>query len=168
MNRSVTLAPAGRSDHELIANLMQLYLHDLSEFTPEPVSESGIFEYPYLDLYWLEPERHPFLILACGETAGFALVRELEPQVHELAEFFILRRYRGQNIGGRAANELFMRFTGRWHVAQEEANVPAQRFWRKVIGEFTDGDFSEERSEQPAGPRQVFSSSGSGRQQGES
>lgn len=158
MTRSVTLAPAERPDQKLIANLMQLYLHDLSEFTREPVSETGIFEYPYLDLYWLEPERHPFLILADDETAGFALVREIEPQVYELAEFFILRHCRGQKLGRQAAHELFMRFTGRWRVAQDEANVPAQRFWRKVVAEFADGDFVEERSERPAGSRQVFSS----------
>jgi hypothetical protein len=44
-------------------------------------------------------------------------------------------------------------------VAQDEENIPAQRFWRKIIGEYTNGDFKDDWSaEQPKGPKQVFSS----------
>ncbi len=161
MPRSVSLTPAKRSDQKLIANLMQLYLHDLSEYSEESVSQAGVFEYPYLDLYWIEPGRYPFLIHSDETIAGFALVREISPQVYELAEFFVLRSLRGQKVGERAARDLFSRFSGTWHVAQEAANTPAQAFWRAIIGAFTDGQYIEEVSEQPAGPRQVFISKGS-------
>ena len=160
MSHSVTLEPASKSRHDLIANLMQLYLHDLSEFTQENVSDMGTFEYPYLDLYRVEPERHPILILVGEEVAGFALVRGLAPDAYELAEFFVLRQFRGRKVGAQAAFDLFRRFQGTWHVAQEESNTPAQKFWRAVIGRFTNGDFVEEQSEQqPHGPRQIFNSS---------
>ena len=47
---------------------------------------------------------------------------------------------------------------GAWKIAEIERNVPAQRVWRRVIGEYTDGRFSEEWSEaEPRGPMQVFS-----------
>jgi predicted acetyltransferase len=156
MPDSVSVAPAGQSARPLLGNLMQLYLHDLSEFTNERVSESGIYEYAYLDLYWTEPERHPFVISVGDEVAGFALVREIAPQLYELAEFFVLRSFRGRCVGEQAAVALFRRFPGTWQVAQEDANLPAQAFWRKVIGTYTGGKFAEERSEAPCGPRQVF------------
>jgi predicted acetyltransferase len=72
-------------------------------------------------------------------------------------EFFIRRGCRGVGIGAIAATELFDRFRGTWKVAELERNVPAQRFWRRVIGEYTDGTFSEEWSDaDPKGPIQVL------------
>jgi predicted acetyltransferase len=154
---NVEVLPADDSRRGTIANLMQMYLHDLSEFNGENPSRQGVFEYAYLDDYWIEPERHPFLFLAAGSLAGFALVRKLEPNVHELAEFFILRNYRRHGIGTSAAYSLFARFEGTWHVAQEHHNTPAQTFWRRVIDEFTNGEFREDWSHQsPRGPIQIF------------
>ncbi|CRZ33954.1 hypothetical protein DFR55_10881 [Herbinix hemicellulosilytica] len=39
-----------------------------------------------------------------------------------------------------------------------ESNKPAQDFWRKVIGEFTNGDYEEIRKENWNGPVQRFRS----------
>jgi predicted acetyltransferase len=49
-----------------------------------------------------------------------------------MAEFFILRKYRHQGIGARAAWELFDRFPGRWEVFEIIENTAAQEFWRKA------------------------------------
>ena len=111
----------------------------------------------YFDVYWLDAQRYPFKVMVNGEVAGFALVRELEPYVHSIAEFFILRRHRGSGVGRSAAFSLFDRFPGTWHVAEDENNAPAQRFWRRVINEYSDGTFEEAWSEsQPTGPEQIF------------
>jgi predicted acetyltransferase len=56
---------------------MQLYLYDFSEMCGDDCDERGLFEYEYLPRYWIEPERHPFLIRVDGKLAGFALVREM-------------------------------------------------------------------------------------------
>ena len=152
----VLLVPEGEKD--LLRNLMQAYRHDLSEFTGEAPNEWGEFGVGnYFDVYWLEPERYPFKVLVSGEVAGFALVRELEPDVHSIAEFFILRRHRRSGVGREAAFLLFDQFPGSWHVAQDRHNVPAQRFWRRVIAEYSENSFEETLSEsQPVGPQQTF------------
>ena len=148
-------------ERDVLANLMQLYLHDMSEFDGVDVARDGRYAYRYFERYWREPGRHPFIVRADGQIAGFALVRQHAPDVYQVAEFFILRKYRRRGVGARAARHLFDRFTGTWQVAEEDANRGAQAFWRRVIGEYTNGAFREERSHEPDGPdgpMQVFQS----------
>lgn len=66
-----------------------------------------------------------------GRPAGFALVRLTDPT--ELAEFFVLRKYRRGGIGTAAAREVIARHPGRWAVGQIAANAPATAFWRRAI-----------------------------------
>jgi hypothetical protein len=59
----------------ILANLLELYAHDFSEFQPLDISLDGRFGYKSLPLYWSESNRHPFLIRFDGKLAGFALVK---------------------------------------------------------------------------------------------
>jgi predicted acetyltransferase len=142
----VELMTARVDDKPVIANLLQLYLHDFSEFAGWAINEHGLFDYPWLDHYWRDPARFPFLIRVDGELAGFALVHtsgQEGPQVHHLAEFFVLRKFRRMGVGETAARQLFDRMPGSWSVAQMDRNVVAQHFWRKVIHRYTGGAFTE-------------------------
>ncbi len=157
----ITVHEAAYADKSTLRNLLELYKYDFSEFDPEDdLNENGLYEYMYLDHYWTEEGRHPFLFRVGGKLAGFALVRRLDMQdevpVYEMAEFFILKKYRRSGAGQQAAFELFDRLPGKWKVAEMETNVPAQRFWRKVIEQYTDGQFEEIREEGWDGPIQVF------------
>lgn len=154
----VEVVPVPEGEKELLQNLMQAYRHDMSEFTGEDPNESGSFGVgSYFDLYWVEPTRYPFKAMIGDVLVGFALVREIEAETRSIAEFFVLRRHRGVGVGRALAFALFDLFPGAWHVAQDENNVPAQGFWRRVVGEYTSGDFSEEWSDsQPRGPQQRF------------
>tara|TARA_R110002073_G_scaffold223198_1_gene383326 strand:- start:55 stop:555 length:501 start_codon:yes stop_codon:yes gene_type:complete len=156
------IEPVEESQKPLLANLMQAYEHDLSEFTGVGPDQEGIFSVGnYFDVYRTDIERHPFKFLYNGQPAGFALVRQLEDGAYSMAEFFVLRHHRRTGLGKLAAITLFNRFPGIWHVAQDEHNYPAQKFWRSIIAEFTKGDFSEQWSDaQPTGPLQVFQSRG--------
>ena len=128
--------------------LMQLYLYEFSEIAGGDVDESGEFPYRWLDEYWTESRRHPFLVYSDGRIAGFVLVNTYsvvrrDPNTRCIAEFFIMRKYRRLGMGRRAAFHVFDRYRGPWEVRQTQANVVAQAFWRAVIGEYTDGDFEE-------------------------
>jgi predicted acetyltransferase len=156
----VNLALVPQTQKHTLANLMQLYRYDSSLYNADEIDASGSFSLgQYFDAYWAEPERHPFFVKLGDKLAGFALVRQFEPGKHSVAEFFVMRPYRRQGVGQRAAAYLFDMFPGEWHVAQEEGNTPAQRFWRSVIAAYTDGDYLEGFSEsQPRGPKQIFRS----------
>ena len=118
-------------DKPVLRRLLELYLHDFSELTDADVDAHGRFGYPYLDLYWTEPERRPFLFRVAGHWAGFALVRTGVP--HDMAEFFVLRKHRRTGVGVEAASDLFARFPGDWQVRQMTANGGATAFWHRAI-----------------------------------
>jgi predicted acetyltransferase len=150
-------------DKPVLRRLLELYLYDFSEYDQADVSEHGLYEYEYLDHYWTEHGRFAYFLRVNGRLAGFALVRDREVEgrlVHGLAEFFVLRKYRRQGTGSRFARRLFDLFPGRWQVAQEEANRPSQLFWRRVIGEYTYGQFTEISLPDWHGPVQEFTSPG--------
>ena len=152
---TVQVEPARLDDKPIIQCLMQLYLYDYMEFEAGlELDRHGLFNYNYLDHYWVEAGRHPFLIRVDGTLAGFALVRTLEPASDEhrwysMAEFFVMRRYRRRGVGQAAACQVFDRFRGRWEVGQDATNPGATRFWRRVIGRYTDGHYEEERLDSP-------------------
>lgn len=167
----VTLQSALLEDEPILRNLMQLYIYDFSEFNGTDLSPYGLYAYPYLDFYWVEEGRHAYLIRADGRLAGFVLVRELpvgpEDQIpgdypikciYSMSEFFILRKYRRMGFGREAARQVFTLFPGVWRVGEIPENQPAQAFWRKVIGEFTNGHYREIAASNWDGPMQEFMS----------
>jgi len=169
---TLDLTPASELERPVLRQLMELYLYDFSEFDLADVGPYGLYEYPYLDQYWTEPDRHPFLLRVEGQLTGFALVMHYNYLTGErdpahgaawvIAEFFIMRKYRRQGLGQAAACQLFDRFSGAWQVAQLRENTPATTFWRKVIDRYTAGKYQEQEldDERWCGPVQVFQSHG--------
>jgi predicted acetyltransferase len=127
----VAVIEAQLDQKAVIRHLLELYLHDFSELDGNEVDEHGLYGYRYLDHYWTENDRRPFLFLVDGRWAGFALIRLGDP--NDVAEFFVLRKYRRRGIGNVAARDLFQRFPGAWQVRQIATNVAATTFWRQAI-----------------------------------
>jgi predicted acetyltransferase len=122
-----------------------------------------LYGYKYLDPYWTEEGRHPFIMYIDGNIVGFVLIRsyyvsDLKDYVYSIAEFFVMKKYRKQGVGKKVAFQMFNLFPGVWEVAEIEENRPAQAFWRKIIHAFTQGDFEEIYKEDWNGPVQRFSS----------
>ncbi|MDP9334570.1 MAG: GNAT family N-acetyltransferase [Actinomycetota bacterium] len=116
---------------EVLRHLLELYLHDFSEYDGGDVDDNGRYGYEYLDRYWTEPNRRPLLLRVDRRWAGFALVRLGEP--HDVAEFCVLRKYRRSGVGTVLARDLFDRFPGEWQVRQLSSNTDATMFWRNAI-----------------------------------
>jgi predicted acetyltransferase len=162
----VHIRAATEFDKSTLTNLFQLYTYDFSELMALDVDDRGRFEARSFDAYWQDPWRYPFLIHIRQRLAGFALVHHRsrlsgDPTRWDVAEFFVLRRYRRQQIGARAATLLFDRFRGKWEVRQVSANVSATAFWRKVIDRYTGGAFEETLRDDEVwrGPVQTFDNS---------
>jgi predicted acetyltransferase len=132
---SVELVPAAPEQESILANLIELYAHDFSEFHALELGADGRFGYADLPLYWSEPGRHPFLITVGGRLAGLALVCR-RGDVWDVAEFFIVRAYRRRGIGSEAAHQLWSRFPGRWEVRVMQSNGTALRFWQRALATF--------------------------------
>lgn len=137
---------AGAEHEEALQNLLQFYIYDFSEFIDAYVEENGRFsEYP-LSGYWTEEGLFPYIIKLDERYAGFVLVTE-DSQALSINEFFILKKYRREGLGKQVAKDIFGLHKGRWEIFQIEKNKPAQGFWRCVIDEYTNGDFTEREDE---------------------
>lgn len=129
-------------DHEpIIANLLELYIHDFSEIIPVYLGPDGRFGYKGLSDYWTQPGHYPFLITVDDKLAGFALVKIVravtgEQEDWDMAEFFIVRAHRNHGIGLSAAHQVWQLFPGSWQVRVMSFNRPALLFWQRAIDAF--------------------------------
>jgi predicted acetyltransferase len=146
---AVDLQPATREQAPALENLFELYAHDLSAAFELEVGEDGRFGAARLARYWSEPEQcFPFLLRVGSALAGFALATRGSPATSDpadldVAEYFVLRRYRRSSIGRRAAGALWDRLPGHWIVRVTERNRDARPFWTRTISDYTQRRFSE-------------------------
>jgi predicted acetyltransferase len=137
----VEIIPATEEQAPVLANLLELYAHDFSEFVELKLGADGRFGYERLPLYWKEPGRHPFLIKVGGHPAGLVFVQRgsqvsADDDVWDMAEFFIVRGYRRLGIGMKVAHEIWGLFEGKWEVRVMDRNPTAKEFWGRATGEF--------------------------------
>ena len=148
---TVELAAVRVEDKPVLANLLQLYCYDFSAVRGFDVTEHGVFTYPYLDHYFVEPERDAFFVRHDGALAGFALARELPSGERDVSEFFVMRRHRRLGVGARAAAQLLAMHPGRWTVRFDVANVDAAAFWPGVVDAAAAGEVQRDEEPSPTG-----------------
>jgi predicted acetyltransferase len=123
---TLNLREAMPEERDLLERLLGEYLFEFDGRT-EP--------YPYLDLYWEEPERRPFLIEADGEPIGLCLIRDRD-QGWSVAEFWVQPNQRRFGVGRTAVEAVADR--GRAAGAEyleakiHPDNPAALRFWLAV------------------------------------
>ena len=142
MKREVLLMP--ESGKTVLRNMLELCQHDYTEFDANfrDLNEAGRYEYRYLDYYWTQDDRFPYVLKINGNYAGFALVRINERAAYEMSEFFILRKYRNSGNGQYLALTVIKNHKGNWEIGTHEKNSAAH-FWRKVIAKAATSDVIE-------------------------
>jgi predicted acetyltransferase len=161
-------------DKIVLHNLIQFYRYDSSEFDGHVLNKHGLYHYKYLDHQWTDEYRRPLFIKVDGEIAGFALAILGVPkefvkvstaaETNVISDFFIMRKFRGKGYGKQAAFAIFDLFHGTWEIRQTSKNLPAKRFWNRVIHDYTKGSYTEVTlvEEKWNGPVQVFEHKGWG------
>ncbi|WP_059170306.1 GNAT family N-acetyltransferase [Bacillus sp. FJAT-27445] len=141
----INLVKVEKGGEETLHHLMQFYIYEFAALKPEiTLQEDGTYKRFDLAPYWSDPHHHPFFIKHGEELIGFALVVTGDGLArHSIEEFHIIRKYNGFGYGKKAALQLFEMFPGKWRITQIEANAPAKAFWRKVIGQYTGGNYIE-------------------------
>ncbi len=141
MAQEIALIRLAAKDEALLQNLFQLYTHDFSDFwidTPRgDLGPDGRFaDYP-LSPYWTRPNWQADLIRMNGEIAGFILINDEThsglPADRNVAETFILRKYRRQGLAHKVVREVFDRHPGQWELAVARANLAALAFWQATV-----------------------------------
>jgi predicted acetyltransferase len=94
-------------------------------------------------------------------VVGFALLRrDIDPATGQafmdLAEFFVVASRRREGLGREAAVALWRLFPDRWSVRVLRSNRNAYPFWKRIIADYTDGDYSEHVPQDPFGGEFMF------------
>jgi predicted acetyltransferase len=142
MTDRVAIEVAAASEASIIANLLQLYIHDFSELFAGTsrcdLDDDGLYrpDIPLVD-WWRLAGHVPLLIRVDGRLAGFALINDHGHSGaavdRNVAEFFIVRKYRRTGVGTVAARAIFGRWPGQWEAAVMRANTGARAFWARAI-----------------------------------
>ena len=157
----VELTVATDEDLPVVLNLIRYFVYDMSKLTGWDCTPQGSYngcndsrEYwqsnhpdTEVEYRWSENcKGHPFMITVNGKIAGFVLLQEISDEgkpLYDVGEFFVLGKFQRLGVGRQSAHKLFKKFPGSWRLRQIPENTPAVNFWRKVIGEFTNGNFNE-------------------------
>ncbi len=130
---------------EILAHLIELYEYDFSEYENSDVNSYGLYGYSYLDYYWTEQDRYAYFIKVNGKLAGFVMVCGFcyvskDDQTLCMSEFFVLKKYRRQGIGKKAAIEVLKMHPGKWELTVHPNNPVSHKFWNSVISEVAAGE----------------------------
>lgn len=139
---NIEVIPAKKEQESIMANLLELYAYDFTEFFDFDIGNNGFYGYEWLPLYWEEPNRFPYLIYVEGKIAGFVLVQKGSPisdekEIYDISEFFVMRKYKRKHIGTKVAIKIWKKFKGHWQVRVLKENKIAHGFWMKTIEKFT-------------------------------
>lgn len=147
----ISIIPASKEIMPVIQNMARFYAYDLSkscgfyELYDWSFPENGLYEALDVSKYW-EPNCYPFIIRVDDELAGFVLTNKAGsvPSIDwNMGEFFIVGKFQGKGIGRQVAFEIFNKFPGQWEVMQMPPNLPAIKFWKKIIAEYSNNKFTE-------------------------
>lgn len=142
-HNEVAIERAGVEHAALLGNLLELYIHDMSAFFSHvKLGDDGRYGYPELNSYLTRgDDRRAFLFRCDRAVAGFALVRRGspasdDPNVLDVAEFFVLRQFRARGIGRAAAALIWQCVPGSWTIRASQRNAAAVSFWRGAVSQF--------------------------------
>jgi len=113
----------------VLRNLFEHYLHDMAEWFLFDSREDGAYHFATEEVWGTY---RVYLLYAARIPVGFALVGSADEYlarggVHDMDEFFVVRRHRRHGL-----------------VRVYEANLPAVPFWRAAISSYTRDAFVEQ------------------------
>jgi len=137
-----------RSQDGILRNLYEHYVHDMSEWLGIDTHADGSFGYDTSPLW--QGDYTIYLAKVGNSLAGFGVIgsarqRLGRPEVRDMKDFFVLRRFRHQGVANAFIAQLWDECRSEWLIRVLVANKPALPFWRRAVRDYTQGNF-EERS----------------------
>ena len=161
-SKAVQFIPATLEEHyPIMQNMSAYYAYDIGEYIGWKQAPNGSCDIG-LDFskYWKAENTWPFIIKYKGELAGFVIVDKdnTDPgKDFNIVQFFVLRQFKGLGLGKYIAFRCFDEFVGQWEVFVMPGNEGAYRFWRRIIKEYSEDQFTEYTRIVNNCPRNIFS-----------
>lgn len=137
----------------IVESLLQLYIHDLSQFRLSRPDAEGHFNHDdRYAAYFSDPGRCAYLFRDSSGPVGFGLVRGLDEPRRLMAGIFIVRGLRRRGCGRDAALAMLRHHVGVWEIPFQDENVGTARFWRDLAGAAVGDTWTEDRRPVPMKP----------------
>ena len=140
VEQTMELKAVKPEDRELLWNLNQKYLYEMTNYYDDELDANGNLHYGWFEAYFTDPKRKAYFLYEGETLVGFAMIHPYsnlgETPDYVLAEFTIFPMYRHRHLASEAANLIFERFKGRWEVKYNEENAAARRLWNQVTAKF--------------------------------
>lgn len=138
----IILKKAEQDKKDILFRLLQYSLFEESISDQNDMNENALFEYPWFEDYFVEPDREAYFILEKGSDRllGFVMINtymQKNSAGHSIAEFMVLPKFRRNEIGKKAAVMCFDMYQGNWEVSPSYGSEQAYLFWKNVIDEYT-------------------------------
>jgi predicted acetyltransferase len=139
MTASIALTPIAPADAQLLDNLWQFYELESSAWSQEDIDSEGRFNSlsAFLDrLFDPDAVAEGYFIYHGVSIVGFVLVglQQLhERAIKELADLYVLPKYRGLGIASQVIHQTIMSSGSPWLICVFRADVHAQKFWERAF-----------------------------------
>ncbi len=142
----MTLERVKLKDKKILNNLIQLYLHNLSQnFKIDFDSKKGLYIYEDISKYFINDNDIPLFIKDEDNILGFILLN-LSEKENIVQELFILNNYKRLGYGKKAITEVFNTYKGNWCIKVVPCTPNSENFWINTVNEYTKGKYKLERT----------------------
>lgn len=136
---NIELIKVNKNEKEKLEKLLQLYLHDLSIYFPLDF-DSEKCEYKYdLDKYFNND--FAYFIKSDNNILGFILIDNNGESNYEISEMFVLNNYKNKKVGTISVIKAFALYKGKWTIKVVPKSEIAEKFWAKVVSEYTNSNY---------------------------
>ena len=136
---NIELIKVNKNERSKLEKLLQLYLHDLSLYFPLDF-DSEKCEYDYdLDKYF--DNDFAYFIKSSNDILGFILIDNNGNYNYEISEIFVLNNYKEKQVGTKAVIKAFDLYRGNWIIKAVPKSKVAEKFWIKVVSEYTNDNY---------------------------
>lgn len=139
------IVPITPENAHIFEVFVQDYEAEFSSLTKKEPDVEGRFA---LEADWKSPNQG-FYLFTEKKPVGFAIRAKTAEGRSDMAEFYILPCYRNKGLGKNFAFALFDAFPGPWQLRQIQSAKKATKFWRNIVKEYTDDNYTEDQVPDP-------------------
>ena len=130
------LVKVKNEDRELLWNINQKYLYEMTNYYDNEMDALGNISYGYFDAYFTDKKRSAYFLYEEKDLVGFAFINPYSyfggETDYVLAEFTVFPVFRRRHLALSAAEMIFGNFKGRWEIKYNEKNSAAKALWTKA------------------------------------
>jgi predicted acetyltransferase len=138
------LEQINESNFHIFDKLVQSYEDEFSPISGKKKNQDGKYS---IDVDWRAPNVG-YYWKESSKVIGFSIVESIDGYF-EIVDFYVIASHRRKMVGKNMAFAIFNKHPGPWRVRQIPGSETATKFWRKVVGEYTNKNYTESQVKNP-------------------